>query len=182
MTWAKPAYFMSPIKSTFLNTTELADKIYWFQLHVFQVCTWLFCTIPCIALVIYLSPAFMSFMSHGPQRSSMVVLKVMVVVPIVFLFMGLQYLANLVAAVFSVLFIRMIVRALPALEAPAALLQFYSDQRWLYQSRGTKHFPWWVFLWGSMHKNERLIRWCERLTAGTISLVYGGSGSTNRIE
>lgn len=175
MTRAKLDHYLSPMKSTLRNTTELADKVYWYQLHVFQVCTWLFCIIPCIVLVIHLAPAFMSFMGVGPQRSTMLVLKLLIVVPIILLFVALQYLSNLLAAVINVLFIRLFVNDLPALEARDILLQFYSDPRWLYQSRGTKRYPWWISLWGGMGKNKRLIRCCQGLTAGTITLVYGGS-------
>ena len=159
------------------NSSELAEKVYWNQLHVFQVCTWIFCTIPCILLVIYLSPAFMSFMGSGPQRSSMVVLKLLILAPMVLVFVGLAYAATLLAAIINVFFIRIFVPALRMPEARDILLQFYSGPRWLTQSRGFKNFPWCISVWGGMGKNQRLIRTCGRLTAWTISLVYGKSAS-----
>ncbi|MDE2234770.1 MAG: hypothetical protein KGK44_04380 [Gammaproteobacteria bacterium] len=152
----------------------MADRVFWYQLHVFQICVWVFCTLPCLALVIYFFPKLAVFFAGGPQRSSMAVIKVVVIaVPIVLLFVALLYLALLLGAVLNVLVVRVLIRELRVPEARSLLLQFYSDPRWLYQHPGTKNFPWWISLWGGMGKNPRLNRWAATLTAGMISLVYG---------
>ncbi len=159
------------------NTSELAEKVYWHQWHVFQGCFLLFCTLPCLLLAIVLIPKFASFMGSGPQRSSMVVLKLLILAPLVLLFVALGYVAMLLAAVIHVVFIRVFAPALRMPEARDILLQFYSDPRWLTQSRGFKNFPWWISVWGGMGKNQRLIRTCERLTVWMIALVYDKSAS-----
>ncbi len=158
-------------------TSELAGKVYGYQLHVFQACFLLFCTLPCLLLVIALFPKFASFMGSGPQRSSMMVLKLLILTPMVLLFVVLGYAAMLLAAVIHVFFIRVFAPALRMPEARDILLRFYSDPRWLTQSRGFKNFPWWISVWGGMGKNQRLVRMCERLTAWTIALVYGKSAA-----
>ncbi|MHB8404112.1 MAG: hypothetical protein ACYDCJ_01635 [Gammaproteobacteria bacterium] len=169
---------MSAKKSTLQNTTPLADRVYGYQLHVFQACFLLVCALPCLILIILLFPMLASFMASGPPRSSMLVLKTLVLLaPLVLLFVGLAYAAMLLAAVIHVFFIRIFVPALRMPEARDILLRFYSDPRWLTQSRGFKNFPWWISVWGGMGKNQRLVRTCGRLTAWTISLVYGKSAS-----
>ncbi|MGA9852026.1 MAG: hypothetical protein WBR15_03770 [Gammaproteobacteria bacterium] len=163
-------------KASLRITGELADKVFWYQLHVFQVCLLLFCTLPCLAIVIVLLPKLAPFMAAGPQRSSMTVLKVLVVLaPMVLVFVALACLACLFAAVLNVFFIRLFVPALRLPEARGILLQFYSDPRWLYQSRGTKSFPWWISPWGGMGSNKRLNRLCQRVTAWAIGVAYGAA-------
>ena len=165
---------MPSIKSASRNTGELADRVFWCQLHVFQICIWIFCTLPCLALVVYLFPRLAAFFAAGPQRSSMAVIKALVIIaPMVLLFAGLLYLAFLLGAALNVLVVRLLVRELHMPEARNVLLQFYSDPRWLYQNRGTRNFPWWISLWGGMGNNRRLNRWCARLTSGTVLLLYG---------
>ena len=152
----------------------MADKVFWYQLHVFQTCVWVFCALPCLALVIYFFPNLAAFFAAGPQRSSMVVIKAVVIVaPSVLLFVGLLFLAFLLGAALNVLVVRMLVRELRMPEAGVLLLKIYSDPRWLYQGKGARNFPWWVSLWGGMGKTPRLNQWCASLTSGIISLVYG---------
>lgn len=155
-------------------TGELAGKVYRYQLHVFRICIWLFCTIPCILLVIYLFPAFMSFMGSGPQRSSMIVVKLLAVAPILLLFAALLYFAILMGAVFNVFCVRLLIPALRMPDARPILLQCYTDPRWLYPSRGARKLPWWISLGGGMGRNKHLIRLCKKLTVRTIDVVYGG--------
>ncbi|HVC37315.1 MAG TPA: hypothetical protein VNF46_02825 [Gammaproteobacteria bacterium] len=109
----------------------------------------------------------MSFMGTGPQTSSMTVLKLLILIPIVLLFVGIGYVATLLAAIGNVFFIRLAVPELRMPEAHPMLMQFYSDLRWV------------NFLWGGMAKNKRLIRMCQRLTAWTIPLVYGRAAPAN---
>ena len=150
------AHDLDGIKAPPRNTSELADRVYWYQLHVFQICFLLFCIVPCVVLVLYLFPELLSFMGSGPQRSTMVVLKLLILVPMVLLFAGLEYAATLLAAILNVFLIRLFVPALRMPEALDILLQFYSDPRWLYQSRGFKNFPWWVSLWGGIGETAAL--------------------------
>ena len=103
------------------------------------------------------------------------VLKLLILVPLVLLFAGLGYVSTLLAAIINVFFIRLFVPALRMPEAHDILLQFYSDSRWLYQSRGFKSFPGWISLWSGMGKQQRLIRLCRRLTAWTIGVAYPAS-------
>ena len=154
-------------------TAELAEKGYWYQLHVFQACVVLFCVIPSVLAIVLSAPTLEAFMDHGPQIWYMTIVKLVVVVPFVLGFAALAWLAFLSGAVLAVLLIRLLMPQLRATAARSILLQFYSDPRWLYQSNGTKRFPWWVFLWGGMGNNKRLNRWCKSLTAGTIRVVYG---------
>lgn len=142
-------------------------------MHVFQVCMWLVCVIPSFAVIVLSAPALQSFMQHRPQIWCVTLAKLVVVVPFVLGFTALAYLAFLSGAVLVVLLIRLLIPQLRLPEVRSILLQFYSDPRWLYQSNGTKHFPWWISLWGGMGKNKHLNRWCRSLTAGAITLVYG---------
>ena len=154
-------------------TGELAEKAFWYQLHVFQVCQWLVCVIPSVLAIVLSAPALKAFMQHGPQIWYMTLVKLLVAVPFVLGFAALAYLAFPFGAVLAVLLIRLLVPQLRLPEARSTLLQFYSDPRWLYQGNGTKRFPWWISLWGGMGKNKHLNRWCRSLTAGTVTLVYG---------
>ena len=154
-------------------TGELAEKAYWYQLHVFQACWLLGCVIPSLLAIALFAPVLKAFMEHGPQIWYMTLVKLLVVVPFVLGFAALAYLAFLLGAVLAVLLIRFLIPPLRLPEARSILLQFYSDPRWLYQSNGTKRFPWWISMWGGMGNNKRLNRWCRSLTAGTITLVYG---------
>lgn len=161
------------MKSQPRATGELAEKAYWYQLHVFQACHWLFATIPSVLAIVLLAPTLKAFMEHGPQVGYMTLVKLLVVVPFVLGFAALAYLAFLLGAVLAVPLVRLLIPKLRLPEARSVLLQFYSDPRWLYQSNGTKRFPFWISLWGGMGNNPRLNRWCRSLTAGTIALVYG---------
>lgn len=160
------------------NNQTLADRVYWCQLHVFQACVWIFCTLPCLALVIYFFPELAAFFAMGPQRSSMAVIKsAVILLPAVLLFMGVLYLAFLLGAVFNVLVVRILIRELRMPEARDLLLRIYSDPRWLQQNRGSRNFPWWIPLWGGMGKNKRLNRLCQRVTGWTAQLIYAESQS-----
>lgn len=162
------------VKSHPRSTGELAEKAYWYQLHVFQSCMGLVCVVPSFALIVLFSPALRVFMQHGTQIWYMTIVKLWVVVPFVFGFTALAYLAFLLGAVLAVVVIRVLIPELRLPEARSVLLGFYADPRWLYQSNGTRSFPGWISLWGGMGKNKRLNRWCRSLTAATITLMYGG--------
>jgi hypothetical protein len=147
--------------STLQNTSELNERVCAIQLQVFRSFFIIFCTVPCLLLATYSMPELMSFMAFGPQTSSMTVLKLLVLVPIVTVFIVMGYLAVMLAAIGNVLIIRLSVPQVSRSDAHTTLMQFYSHPRWV------------NFLWGGMKKNKHLIRWCQRLTASTIILVYG---------
>lgn len=154
-------------------TGELAERAYWYQLHVSQACLWLVGVFPSVLAIVLFAPTLKTFMDHGPQIWYMTIVKLLVVLPFVLGFAALGYLAFLLGAVLAVMLIRLLIPQLRPTEARSILLQFYSDPRWLYQSNGTQRFPWWISLWGGMGNNKCLNRWCKSLTARTIRFVYG---------
>ncbi|MGA9855861.1 MAG: hypothetical protein WBR29_11360 [Gammaproteobacteria bacterium] len=147
------------------NASELTERVCNIQLQVFRSFFTIFCTVPCLLLIMVLLPKLASFMAFGPQTSSMTVLKLLILVPIVALFIAIAYMAVMLAAIGNVLIIRLVVPQVRGPNAHVTLMQFYSHPRWV------------NFLWGGMRKNKRLIRWSEHLTAGTIKWVYGRSES-----
>lgn len=120
---------------------RLAEKAYWYQLHVFQACLVLVCVIPSMLAIVLLVPALQPFMQHGPQTWYMTLVKLVVAVPFVFGFAALAYLAFLSGAVLAVLLIRLLIPQLRLPEARFILLQFYSDPRWLYQDVSLGGYP-----------------------------------------
>lgn len=162
---------------------ELGDRVFWYQLHVFQIGQWLICYVPSFLVVVLLLPTVKLFMEGGPQIWYMTLLKLLVIVPFVLLFVALAYLGFLLAAGLGIVLVRLLIPELRMPDARAILLQFYSDPRWLYMSPGTKRFPWWISLWGGMGNNQHLNRWCRRLSAATISLIYSHQpGAADSVE
>ncbi|HVA56117.1 MAG TPA: hypothetical protein VNI53_10050 [Gammaproteobacteria bacterium] len=145
------------------GTGELTERVCYIQLQVFRSFFTIFCTVPCLLLIVYLLPKLASFMAFGAQTSSMTVLKLLMLVPIVVVFVGIGYIAVMLAAVGNVFVIRLVVPQVRGMDAHTTLMQFYSHPRWI------------NFLWGGMAKNKRLNRWCECLSAATIDRVYGRS-------
>ena len=154
------------MKPTLQDTNGLTERVCNIQLQVFRSFFTIFCTLPCLLLITYLLPKLAPFMAFGPQTSSMTVLKLLILVPIVAVFVAIGYIAVLLAAIGNVFVIRLAVPQIRGPDAHTTLMQFYSHQRWV------------NFLWGGMQKNKRLIRGCERLTAWTIRLVYGNSSNS----
>jgi hypothetical protein len=151
------------VKSTLPETNGLTERVCNIQLQVFRSFFTIFCTIPCLLLVLALSPKLAAFMAFGRQTSSMTVVKLLILVPIVALFIAIGYVAVLLAAIGNVFIIRLAVPQVRGADAQVTLMQFYSHPRWV------------NFLWGGMQKNKHLIRWCEHLTARTVALVYSRS-------
>ena len=154
---------MSPIKPTLQNTSALTQRVCSIQLQVFRSFFTIFCSLPCLLLIAYLLPKLTSFMAFGSQTSSMTVLKLLMLAPIVVMFIAIAYLAVMLAAIGNVFVIRLAVPQVRAADAHTTLMQFYSNPRWV------------NFLWGGMQKNKHLIRWCQRLTAASISMAYSRS-------
>jgi hypothetical protein len=152
------------VRTPLPDTDGLTQRVCNIQLQVFRSFFTIFCTVPCLLLIAYLLPKLAPFMAAGPQRSSMTVLKLLVVVPgAVAVFVAIAYLAVMLAAIANVLIIRLAVPQVRAADAHTTLMQFYSHPRWV------------NFLWGGMRKNKRLIRWSQQLTKATINWVYGGT-------
>jgi len=154
---------VSPAKSTPRSVSELTERVAGIQLQVFRSFFTIFCSLPCLLLIAYLLPKLTSFMAFGAQTSSMTVLKLLMLAPIVVMFIAIAYLAVMLAAIGNVFVIRLAVPQVRAADAHTTLMQFYSNPRWV------------NFLWGGMQKNKHLIRWCQRLTAASISMAYSRS-------
>jgi hypothetical protein len=154
---------MSIVTSTLQNSSELNERVCAIQLQVFRGFFIIFCTVPCLLVATHFMPELISFMTYGRQTSSMTVMKLLVLVPIVAVFIVMGYLAVMLAAIGNVLIIRLSIPQVSRSDTHIKLMQFYSHPRWV------------NFLWGGMKKNKRLTRWYRRLTKSTIILVYGES-------
>jgi hypothetical protein len=151
---------MSVKKPALQNSSDLIERVCNIQLQVFRSFFTIFCAVPCLLLFLALSPKLAAFMAFGRQTSSMTVVKLLILVPVVAVFIGIGCLAVMLAAIGNVLIVRLAVPQIRGPDARSILMQFYSHPRWL------------NFLWGGMRKNKRLIKCCERLTAATARWVY----------
>lgn len=155
------------------DTSELAHRVFQYQVRVYQFCLLVLCILPCLILIIILFPEFATFMATGPQRSSMVVIKsVIILAPGVLVFVALVYVACLLAAILNVFIVRLFIPELRPPHVREALLQFYSDPRWLHQGHGSKRLLRLFFLWNGAGGGNRLFRLCQRMTVWAIGVVY----------
>ena len=152
---------------------ELRDKIFWRQLHTFQLCNFLFCFVPCVYLAMRFYPRARVFIEHRYRGAESIAGEILLAVGLLFAFVLLAWGAGLVGAMVNVLVVRWSCPALRGPTARAVLLQLYSDPRWLYQGRGFKTLSPWIFLWPGAGKKGKYPDACQRLTSWTIRRVYG---------